>query len=473
MDLSDYRTYDALGLAELVARGAVSPHELLATAVSAVKAARPVNAVVSVMEPQARAAIDAGLPGGAFRGVPFALKDLWTQMAGQPTTNGSRLFADAVAAADSEIVARFRQAGLVLFAKTNTPELGLSPTTEPVLFGPTHNPWRPGVSPGGSSGGAAAAVAAGILPMAHATDGGGSIRIPASCCGVFGLKPSRGRVPFGPERGEGWGGMSAQHVVSRSVRDSAAALDAIAGPEPGDPYAAPAPVHPFLSAAGTDPRPLRIGLCTTAPGREEVHPGCREAAEATARRCADLGHHVVPVEWPFTAQTLARTRTSVVGPYVAAAVSARAAELGRPLAPGDLEPFTAALVERGRAQSATELVDGVQAMHEIGRAMGSQMEEVDLVLTPTLACLPVALGTLDGAHLASHVTEVRLCTAFVALANATGQPAMSVPLDEVDGLPVGSQFVARYGDEATLFALAGQLERAHPWFHRTPRVGGS
>lgn len=467
MQLDEYRSRDGIELAQLVADGQLTPAEVLDAALGAADAAAPLNAVVAVLEDSARQSIDNGLPAGPLRGVPYALKDLWTQMAGQVTSNGSRLYAGSIATADSEVVARLRRAGLVIMAKTSTAELGLSPTTEPVLFGATTNPWKAGTSAGGSSGGAAAAVAAGILPAAHATDGGGSIRIPASCCGVFGMKPTRGRLPFGPERGEGWAGMSSQHAVSRSVRDSAALLDATAGAMPGDPYAAPAAPHSFQAQVERDPGQLRIGLCLSPVGGGPVERSCSEAARNTARRCEDLGHIVTEWSWPFPPELYAATR-GVISPYINLAVEKRLEELGRPLRGDDLEPVSALIIEMGRQVTGTQLAGGVQAMHQLGRALGGAFESVDVVLSPTMAIEPPPLGSF--ADLGPDVlSRMQAMTGFTAIANATGQPAMSVPLDiSESGRPLGSHFLGRFGDEATLFRLAGQLERAHPWPRLAP-----
>ena len=469
MDPDAYRAHDALGLAALVRTGEVTPHEVLDAALAALEAANPsVNAVVGVFEGDARRAIDAGLPDGPLRGVPWALKDLWTRVAGVATSNGSRLFAGDVAARDSEIVRRYRAAGLVLFAKTNTPELGLNASTEGVLFGPARNPWDRSRSTGGSSGGAAAAVAAGIVPMAHATDGGGSIRIPASCCGLFGLKPTRGRVTQGPERGEGWNGMSAQHVVSRSVRDSAAALDVTAGPMAGDPYWAPPAPPSYLADMRADPPILRVGLCVDAPSGVAVDPTCTAAAEASARRCEALGHRVETVAWPFAGLDAATAQATIISAHLVATVDARLAALGRPLAEEDIEPLTAAMYERGRSIAGVQYVGAVAAMHRIGREMGELFERIDVLLTPMLGRPPLPIGTLDTRDPARFGREIGGVTPFAGVANLTGQPAMTVPLDEVDGVPVGSQFIGRFGDESTLFRLAAQLERAHPWAGRRP-----
>ncbi|HET9077089.1 MAG TPA: amidase [Acidimicrobiales bacterium] len=466
MKPDEYRSLDAVGLAALIAAGEVDPAEVLDAALGAIGAANPeLNAVVNLMAEPAHRAVRSGLPAGPFRGVPFLVKDLGANVAGQVTTNGSRLYADGPPApADSVLVARFRRAGLVLAGKTNTPEFGLSPSTEPALFGPARNPFDPARSPGGSSGGAAAAVASGMVPMAHASDGGGSIRIPASCCGLFGLKPTRGRVTYAPERGEGWAGQSTQHAVSRTVRDSAALLDAVAGPAPGDPYWAPAPTGTFADAAARDPVRLRVGVCVTAPTGTDVDPECRAAAEATARRLEQLGHRVEPVDWPFGPELLAAARAGVIGANVAATVDARLAELGRPLSDGDLEPVTLATIEQGRSTGAVGYVKAVTSIHQVGRLMGGLFQSIDALVTPTLACLPPELGPLDGSDPARFVAALTPMVAFTAVLNMSGQPAVSLPLDRsAGGLPVGSQVIGRYGDEATLFGLAGQLERAHPW----------
>ena len=462
--------HDALGLAELVRSGEVSARELLDQAVASIEATNPsLNAVVAVFEDEARRAIDRGLPPGPFHGVPFAIKDLWANVAGWTTTNGSRLFASGPPSAkDSEVIRRYRQAGLVLVAKTNTPELGLSPSTEPALNGATHNPWDLAITPGGSSGGAAAAVASGIFAMAHASDGGGSIRIPASCCGLFGLKPTRGRISVGPERGEGWNGMSTQHVVTRSVRDSAAMLDASAGPMAGDPYWAPPGSSSYLADARTDPAPLRIGLITESPTGVPVQPECRQAAEATARRCEQLGHEIVPLSWPAIIDDFVAARSAIVPVQIVVTVDDFLAKTSRSLGPDDLEPMTRMLVDHARSTPATTYVAAVQAMHRLGRTLGLLFEDIDALVTPTMAAPPGPLGTLGADDLDRFIQTSGSMTAFTYLVNLTGQPAMSVPLDRSpNGLPIGSQVIGRFGDEATLFRLAGQLERAHPWFART------
>ena len=462
--------HDALGLAELVRSGEVSAHELLDQALASIEATNPsLNAVVAVFEDEARRAIDQGLPPGPFHGVPFAIKDLWANVAGWITTNGSRLFASGPpCTGDSEVIRRYRRAGLVLVAKTNTPELGLSPSTEPALFGATHNPWDLAMTPGGSSGGAAAAVSSGIFAMAHASDGGGSIRIPASCCGLFGLKPTRGRISVGPDRGEGWNGMSTQHVVTRSVRDSAAMLDASAGPLAGDPYWAPPGSTSYRADARTEPARLRIGLITESPTGVPVEPECRQAAEATARRCGQLGHEIVHLSWPAITDDFVTARSAIVPVQIAVTVDDFLAKTGRTLGPDDLEPMTRMLVDHARSTPATTYVAAVQAMHRLGRTMGLLFEDIDALVTPTMAAPPGPLGALGADDMDRFIQTSGSMTAFTYLVNLTGQPAMTVPLDRSpSGLPIGSQVIGRFGDEATLFQLAGQLERAHPWFARS------
>ena len=462
--------HDALGLAELVRSGEVSAHELLDQALASIEATNPsLNAVVAVFEDEARRAIDQGLPPGPFHGVPFAIKDLWANVAGWITTNGSRLFASGPpCTGDSEVIRRYRRAGLVLVAKTNTPELGLSPSTEPALFGATHNPWDLAMTPGGSSGGAAAAVASGIFAMAHASDGGGSIRIPASCCGLFGLKPTRGRISVGPDRGEGWNGMSTQHVVTRSVRDSAAMLDASAGPLAGDPYWAPPGSTSYRADARTEPARLRIGLITESPTGVPVEPECSQAAEATARRCGQLGHEIVHLSWPAITDDFVTARSAIVPVQIVVTVDDFLAKTSRSLGPDDLEPMTRMLVDHARATPATTYVAAVQAMHRLGRTMGLLFEDIDALVTPTMAAPPGPLGALGADDMDRFIQTSGSMTAFTYLVNLTGQPAMTVPLDRSpSGLPIGSQVIGRFGDEATLFQLAGQLERAHPWFARS------
>ena len=470
MNAKDYMGHDALGLAELVRRGEVDATELLDAAIARSDALHPtLNAVVTRLDDAARAGIAAGLPAGPLRGVPFLVKELVASVAGAATTAASRLFAGNVAAHDSEVVARFRRAGLVIFGKTNSPEFGLSPSTESHLYGVTRNPWRLDRSPGGSSGGSAAAVAAGIVPVAHATDGGGSIRIPASCCGLFGLKPTRARITAGPEGGEGLSGLATQHVVSRSVRDSAALLDATCGPLPGDPYSAPPPSRRYLDEVGADPGVLRIAFARRAPSGVAVATECVAAVDAAARLCESLGHRVEEAspecDWAGLTRDFVRVFSANVMANIARATGGALPERGV------VEPLTHALAERGRALSATEFVLALHNLHRQARAIAGFFERHDAWLTPTLASPPLPIGwfEIDSPDVDRWIERLTAFLPFTYPFNVTGQPAASIPLHWSDaGLPIGVQFAARYGDEALLFRLAAQLEQARPWFGRRP-----
>ena len=470
--MNDYEAHDAVALAERVRNGETTPTALLDAAIERLEKRNPaLNAVVIPMLEHARRAIAAGLPAGPLAGVPFLLKDLHAAVPGVRLTHGSRLFADFVPQHESEIVARFRRAGLVTFGKTHSPEFGLTTTSESRLFGQTRNPWHPERVAGGSSGGSAAAVAAGIVPAAHATDGGGSIRVPASCCGVFGMKPTRGRTPAGPDAGEGWSGMSAQGVVSRSVRDSAALLDAIHGPDLGAPYAAQPPARPFLAEAGTAPGRLRIALQTTTWNASPTHPTCVAAAEDAAKLCASLGHHVEEASFAIDVEPYREATGLIIGASTRATIEDRARALGRTLAPEDVEPGTWLVAAAGAAKDAVAYVRAVRTIHRIGRELARFLERYDVILTPTLAVPPAPLGvlSLSNPNPGESIRTLFQSVGFTQLANATGNPAMSVPLTwDADGLPIGSHFIGRMNDEATLFRLAAQLEQARPWWDRRP-----
>jgi amidase len=473
MTFDEYVEHDALGLAALVRNGEISPTELLDTALARIEVRDgQINAVVTSMEDEARQAIQAGLPDGPFTGVPFALKDLNVHFAGVPTTNGSQIFADFVPDEDATLVTRYKQAGLVILGKTNTPELGLAATTEPALHGATHNPWNLEYSSGGSSGGASAAVAAGYMPMAHATDGGGSIRIPASMSGLFGLKPSRGRMPQGPIVGEGLGGMGTAHCVSRSVRDSAALLDATHGPAPGDPYFAPPMDTRYLDEVGAPVGRLKIALCTKDFTGAPLSKACADAAIAAARLCESLGHQVEEARPPLDDLPLSRAWRVVPAANLWNAVSARARALGREPQPGDVEPVTWEWMQQGRTLSAADYMDSITTMHMIGRRVGTFLNDYDFILSPTLGRPPVKLGEIDMSmtDVASYVTHVfEQISPMTPLFNQTGGAAMSVPLAmSDDGLPIGIQFGGGIGDEAKLLRLAAQLEAAAPWWDRRP-----
>lgn len=472
MAFKHYDDYDALGLAELVATKQVSAGELLDEAIARTEAVNPaINAVVVRHDDYARAQIARGLPDGPFRGVPFLLKDL-DAIKGTRTTFGSTLTKDYVADHTSTIAQRFIDAGLVMFGKSASPELGLMPTTESRLHGPTRNPWNPAHASGGSSGGAAAAVAARILPMAHASDGGGSIRIPAAACGVFGLKPTRARTPSGPDRGEGWGGFSVGHVVGLSVRDSAAMLDAIHGAEATSPYVAPAPERPFAQEVGRDPGRLRISFTDVSPYGEAIDPEVANAVRDVASMLAKLGHHVEQ-RAPALPADPAIVMAAIVGANTALSVRLAEQRLGRAMTDQDFERLTLAMSANARKSSAMDYVTMQLAAFEISKALAAFFRDCDIFLSPTLCQPALKVGELDtmAADL-SHVSPVlRRFMPGTSMFNMSGQPAMSVPLAwTASNLPIGISFAARYGDEATLFRLAAQLESERPWRHRRPQI---
>ena len=470
----EYDQYDAVGLAQLVRDGEVTPEQVLEEAIARVEQRDPaLNTVVSKLYDYARDAIRTGLPDGPFRGVPLLLKDLNALCKGAVTSNGSRFFKDNLADHDTELVARYKRGGLVVFGKTNTPEFGLTITTEPVLFGPTRNPWNRSRSAGGSSGGAAAAVAAGLAPVAHASDGGGSIRIPSSCCGVFGLKPTRGRNPQGPDRGEGWSGMSTEHVVTRSVRDSAALLDLTCGPERGAPYSATPPARPYASELGTKSGRLRVAFATHTPAGEKVAPECEQAVAETARLVEGLGHQVEQAKLDFVPEELGPGFRIIIAGNTRVAIENYAAKLGRQPSAEAFEKITWLMHESGAKATAAEYARAVQTIHRTGRMVAQFFERYDVLVTPTLPRPPGKLGVFDmnTDNVEAYSRAVALFTAFTAPFNASGNPAMSVPLHWTqDGLPIGVQFAGRYGDEATLLRMAAQLEAARPWFGRHPSL---
>ncbi|HEY8121464.1 MAG TPA: amidase [Myxococcota bacterium] len=469
--MKDYEHYDGLGLAALVKKRAVSPSELLEVAISRCEERNPaINAVVIPMLEQARGAAKADVPKGPFEGVPFLLKDLHLNVAGVRTTNGSSLYAENVPANESELVARYRRAGLVVFGKSASPEFGLTCTTESRLFGQTRNPWNLEHTSGGSSGGASAAVAAGIVPLANASDGGGSIRIPASCCGLFGMKPTRGRTPLGPDSGEGWSGMSCVHAVTRSVRDSAALLDATAGPDLGAPYAAQPPLRPWLAEVGAHPGRLRIALDTETWNEAATHPDCRAAAEDAAKLCESLGHHVERARFaPSSIEQLRKAGLTVIAANIRWAIEAGARKQGREPKPDDVEPGTWLVGALAKGMDAVAYADAIKVLHRTGRELARFLTQYDALLSPTMGTPPPKLGvlSLSAPDLQAQTRVLMEATGYTQLANTAGTPAMSVPLHwNAAGLPIGVQFIGRHDDEATLFRLAAQLERARPWFGR-------
>jgi len=472
MNQSDYVQHDATALAALVHKGTASAEEVTAAAIARAQLVNPkINAIVT---PTYEAALETARrkPSGRLAGIPFLIKDL-NFVKGVRCSLGSRLWDQFVPDHDAEIVTRYRNAGLVILGKSNTPEVGLAATTESVLLGPCRNPWDLSRTSGGSSGGAAAAVAAGIVPVAHATDGGGSIRIPASCCGLVGLKPTRGRTPLGPDTGEGWGGMAVGHVVSRSVRDSALLLDVSHGPARGDPYCAPAFSGSFVEALSTDPRPLRVAIDLEPVSGGAVHPECHEAVKRSAELLSSLGHHVETESPIYDRMKFTRATDTLVLANVANAIHSRAAATGVTFGPDCVERLTYRLAEIGRSLSAELYANAVHHIHAIGRQIESFFENYDLILSPTLLQPPVPLGYLDtnsedGETYGEHF---RSFWGFTSLYNATGQPAISLPLHRsADGLPVGVQLAAPFGDEARLLQVSAQIERAVGGFTQRPSL---
>lgn len=491
--IKEYEDYDGLALGELVKHGDVHPRELLETAIKKVETLNPqLNAVVRTFFDRARIMSDNDLPDGPFKGVPFLLKDLIDNFQGEPICMGSRGIR-YVPPENSELVNRYLRAGVVPFGKTNTPELGLTITTEPKAYGPAHNPWRRGFSTGGSSGGSACAVASRMVPMASGSDGGGSIRFPAACCGVFGMKPSRGLNPLGPELGDGWDGAVSAHVLTRSVRDSAAMLDMTAGPEIGAPYQVAKDPSGYLEAVGQEPGPLRIAFSKKPFIETAVHPEAVKGLEETARLLESLGHHVEEADPVMDRSVIWRDFTIVVTSHVAAMGELVKKELGRE-AFNKLEPTTLSMAMIGRSLTGCDLVQARMGWHDVQLAMGRFLTNYDVFLTPALISPPVPHGTVMPSQveeMSMNVTSrapvgrilmkigfVKLFSkktlskmGFTLVGNITGLPGMSVPLHQTrDGLPLGMLFTGRMCDEATLFRLAGQLERAKPWAHLKPQL---
>jgi len=475
--LPEYESHDAVGLAELVRSGEVDALELLEAAIERCEQRNAsVNAVVHAFFDRARrtlAAIDRQAP---FRGVPFLLKDAGAHFAGEPTGHACRLFDDFVPERDTTLVRRYREAGLAIFGKTNTPELALAVTTEPEVTGPTLNPWNPGHSPGGSSGGAAAAVATGIVPAAHGSDGGGSIRIPASLCGLVGLKPTRGRVPTGPDRAEGWAGMAQHHVITRSVRDSAAFLDAVEGPELGDPYHPPSHAGSWMAALEKPVGALRVALIQDSFNGTAVDPNVLEVLSGTARLCEELGHRVEEARCPLSPEQLRNCATLILNSHVNADIRARCRALGRKFRREDVSHVTWRMAQAGAEASASDYAAALHHIQYIGRRMGEFSDQFDVILSPTTAAPAPRLGEvdMDTEDLKRYMQVTNRYTAFTQLFNVTGQPAVSLPLGRSpEGLPIGVQLAAAQGGEGLLFGLATQLERARPWTGLCPQHEGA
>lgn len=467
-ELKELAFLDALSQAELVRRKEVQPIELVEAAIERIERVNPtLNAVITTMYDQAREAAKGDLPDGPFAGVPFLLKDMLAACKGLRMTLGSNLLRDYVPNYDSEIVRRLKRSGLIILGRTSAPEFGLLPTTEPELFGPCRNPWNTEKTPGGSSGGSASAVAAGLVPMAHGSDGGGSIRIPASCCGLFGLKPTRARNPLGPDFGEIWGGLVAEHALTRTVRDSAALLDATAGPDVGDPYWAPPPKRAFLGEVSAGPGKLRIAFTTEAD--VQIHEDCVKAVHEAAALCSSLGHEVKEAAPRLDIDTIQikQAFTVIVAAGTAAILKILSATKDQ------VGPLGWALYEMANKIDAADYILAIQTFQRVARSIARSFLDFDVYLTPVLAEPPVPIGTFDSPPdnpLDGFIRAAEFIP-FTPFCNFTGQPAMSVPLFwNDDNLPIGTQFVGRFGDEATLFRLASQLEAAQPWAHRHPPV---
>lgn len=481
--------YDAMALAKLIRDGELKATELLEVTIQRIEHLNPkLNAVIHKIYDQAKVIArdcdfrshGAASPGAVFYGVPFFLKDLLAEYKGAPFHEGSRAVEGYVSKLDTELVRRQKAAGLITVAKTNTAEFGLLPTTEPALHGPTLNPWNTALTPGGSSGGSAVAVAAGIVPMAHGNDAGGSIRIPASCCGIFGLKPTRGRNPLGPIFGDLGSGIICEHAVTRTVRDSAALLDATSGPDTGDPYCAPSPRWPFLEEVGREVGSLKIGLLTSVPGgwglETQLHPDCREAVKDAAQLCESLGHIVVEIDsrqlsYPGLMKAYGGLFTCLTGHFI----EYWKKELGKDLTEDQFEPLTWLSYQAGLKRTGAYYLSVVQELQRFSRKIAGFYKEgnYDAILSPTMTIPPTKLGAFQPVSddpMRGFRTSSAFC-AFTEIQNITGQPAMSVPLFwNEDNVPIGVQFAGRFGDEATLFRLGAQLEQARPWAARKPPV---
>lgn len=481
--------FDAVGLGELIRKGEITPVELLENVIARIEKVNPkLNAVIHKMYDLARRAAGnlssgtkvARAPDSRFFGVPFLLKDLIAECKDTPFNEGSRAVQGYISKLDSEIVKRHKACGLIIVGKTNTPEFGILTNTEPVLHGPTFNPWDPDLTPGGSSGGSAAAVAAGLVPMAHGNDGGGSIRIPASCCGLFGLKPTRGRNPLGPLFGDIGGGIIHEHAVTRTVRDSAALLDVTSGPDIGDPYYAPHRERPFLEEVGSEVQSLKIGFLTSVPEgwNEEtaLHPDCEAAVKDAAQLCEDLGHNVEEVSpVQLSHPDLPQTFMLIFCCFVGHVIAYWERELGKKISQDDVEPVTWELYQESLKTTGAAYLVAKEALQRFSRKIANWYHKgnYDLLLSPTMRIPPTQIGSFQSTP-DDPIKWIEIALSFVAFTrtqNITGEPAMSVPLFwNDDNIPVGVQFAGRFGEEATLFRLAAQLEQARPWFDKRPPI---
>jgi len=477
MSISDlYETCDAVALAELVRRGETSPGELLDEALKRVEVLNPqLNAVTMMQEEVARGMIEAGLPEGPLKGVPFLIKDLGCEAIDFPSNNGSRLFAKTRYAKDSAIYARIKAAGVVTFGRTTSPEGGVGPVTEAAVYGgPTRNPWNLERTPGGSSGGSGAAVSSGIVPAAHGSDGGGSVRIPASSCGLFGFKPTRARLPDGPYVGEGWAGMAIDGFLTRSVRDTAVLLDATQGADLGAPYVAPPLESTFLKSLERSDRKLRIAFATTALTGEAIDPACRTAVEDTARLLEGLGHSVEEALPEADTHGMMAAWTRIVACGTALSVEGAVRRRGTPLGDDEVEGIARSAIAYASTVSGADYLEAINKVHAYGREMAAFLNRYDILLTATLAEPPAMIGRFN--HRSDDYVDYRMgpgrvfaYSPFTAAFNASGQPAASIPLHwTADGLPVGVHLAAAFGRDELLMGLCARLEEAQPWFHRRP-----
>lgn len=492
MAFSDYSKYDGLGLAELVRIKEVSPAELVEEAISRIETHNPkINAVVYKLYDRARNAAKGNLPDGPFKGVPFLIKDLHATLEGEPTSHGNKLWKNIPAKVTTEIVKRWEASGVIVVGRTNTPEFGLLPYTESDTLGPALNPWDTTRSPGGSSGGSGAAVAARMVPLASGGDGGGSIRIPSSACGIFGLKPTRGRTPTGPIIGESWSGFDIDHVLTRSVRDSAAMLDATKGADVGAPYIIP-DAGPFLPEVGKKPGKLRIAFTTKPMLGKNVHADCVKGVEETVALFKELGHEVVEDAPAINGEEFSYRFLTILAGQIRTDIEEAAEAAGKKVGLDDFDIETFAMGLFGTALKASDYARSMRYLQRVTRDIGRFFENYDVLLTPVLSQPPITIGAIrpsageqaqikfiartGAAWLLEVMDAIRPIAAqnyefipWTPVFNVTGQPAMSVPLHWNDeGLPIGMHFVGKWGDEATLFRLAGQLETAKPWFDKAP-----
>ena len=482
--------YDALGLAEMIRDGEIKSSELVEITIERIERINPkVNAVIHKMYDEAREKAqkwDNDVRSGKrtdaiFGGVPFLLKDLMAEYGSAPLSSGSGAVHGYIAPLDTELVKRHKAAGLITVGKTNTPEFGFLPTTEPMLFGPTLNPWNQEIIPGGSSGGSAVAVATGIVPIAHGNDGGGSIRIPASCCGVFGLKPTRARNPMGPYYGDFASGIAVEHALSRTVRDSVALLDATSGPDIGDPYYAPPKKRPYLEEVEEDVGRLKIGFLSSIPGgwsfESKIHPECEKAVRDAAQLCESLGHDVEEINAEeLSYDNLFMHFGIIFSSSAGQTISYLEKLLNKKITQEDLEPISWLFVQNAATRSGADYLTAVAHFQSFSRKIAQWFHkgDYDLLLNTTLTTPPIKAGSFKAVNLAKAGKKIMLMSKLVAFTfvyNASGQPAMSVPLYwTADNIPIGIQFAAPFGDEATLFRLAAQLEQERPWINRKPPI---